>query len=405
MKAAEVGPLPSLVIDELMRAQRSRTKGEHRIAAVVGNDRLASAIYGSIRVALDSPFVHLNAQAKAWQVFESSLKAAIRDIETDPRGKLFRRLIEFGPHHPDDPKAETSDGETVLSDPECGKAVTFIFSHMVNRFKGELAELLALEPCIRLIEQQKSNGSLPADIRLHWGGAVEERRWLGTEGHGCWGGFCKGADGLITRTASDEIDACGIVEVKSMQQSQRRLLNQIGHHIRRLKGGVRLSGAETDHRKIVVRPDVLRIMVIPSTWKLSRDFRWEEGEHGGRKMVFTPSAPPDAAAPESVGHAAWRITLNWSQEALEQAAYEMTFGYMAEVGRHVFTGKSLPKGWEGFTPEEAGYNAIKMMLYYMPLRYLSARHARLAIKLYNVYSFGYPIGVDSKEMIWPEDLG
>jgi hypothetical protein len=78
-------------------------------------------------------------------VFEASLKAAIRDIEEHPRGKLFRRLIEHGPHHPDDPEALVSDGETILSDPECGEAVEFIFSHMVNRFKGELAELLALE--------------------------------------------------------------------------------------------------------------------------------------------------------------------------------------------------------------------------------------------------------------------
>lgn len=90
--------------------------------------------------------------------------------------------------------------------------------------------------------------------------------------------------------------------------------------------------------------------------------------------------------------------------ALEQAAYEMTFGYMAEVGWHVFKGKPRPQGWEEFTPEEVGYNAIKAMLYYMPLRPLSPRQERLAIRLYNVYGFGYPSGVGSKEMLWPEDL-
>jgi hypothetical protein len=56
------------------------------------------------------------------------------------------------------------------------------------------------------------------------------------------------------------------------------------------------------------------------------------------------------------------------------------------------------------TPEEAGYNAIKMMLYYIPLRNLSKRQHRKAIKLYNVYSFGYPLVVDSKEMLWPENV-
>lgn len=55
-------------------------------------------------------------------------------------------------------------------------------------------------------------------------------------------------------------------------------------------------------------------------------------------------------------------------------------------------------------PEEAGYNAIKMMLYYILLRRLSKRAERLATRLYNVYCFGYPLGVDSDEMLWPEDI-
>ena len=91
---------------------------------------------------MDRPAVHLDGGKAVWGVFKRSLDAAIRDIETHPRGKLFRRLIEHGPHNPDDPPAPVSDGETVLSDPECGRAVEFIFSLMVNRFKGELAELL-----------------------------------------------------------------------------------------------------------------------------------------------------------------------------------------------------------------------------------------------------------------------
>ena len=82
----------------------------------------------------------------------------------------------------------------------------------------------------------------------------------------------------------------------------------------------------------------------------------------------------------------------------------MTFWYMAQVGQRVYAGKALPKGREGMTPAEAGYNAIKMQLYYMPLRPISKRQERLATRLYNVYSFGYPLGVDSKEMLWPEDF-
>jgi hypothetical protein len=388
-----------------MQTERPQSKVKERIASVIGNRHLASAICDSIAHALDCRFVHLKEGKTVWRVFRSSLDAAIRDIKKHPRGNLFCRLIEFGPHNPDEPKAETSDGKTVLSDPECVEAVEFIFSHMVNRFKGELAELLALEPCIELVERRKKAGIIPADVRLYWGDAVQERRLVRRSGQTHWGGFAKGADGLLARTASGAIDVCGIVEIKSMHRSQRKLLSQIDDHISRLNGGVRLSGAETGPDGTSVHPGVLRIIVVPSTWKLSREFHWDKGDHGGRKMVFPePAEPPGAPPPQSLGNGVWKITLNWSQEALEQAAYEMTYGYMAEVGRHVFTGKPMPKGWDEFTPEEAGYNAIRMMLYYMPLRPLSARHERLAVKLYNVYGFGYPLGVDSKEMMWPQDL-
>ena len=82
----------------------------------------------------------------------------------------------------------------------------------------------------------------------------------------------------------------------------------------------------------------------------------------------------------------------------------MTFRYMSQVGEYIFSNKNLPKGWEGMTSGEAGYNAIKMMLYYMQSRYIGKEPWKKAIKLYNIYSYGYPLGVDSKEMLWPEDI-
>jgi len=94
----------------------------------------------------------------------------------------------------------------------------------------------------------------------------------------------------------------------------------------------------------------------------------------------------------------------WSQEAIEEAAYEMTYWYMAQVGRHVYAASPLPDSWQEMTPEEAGFNATKTMLYYIMLRYLSKRQDRLATRLYNVYCFGYPLGVSTREMLWPQDV-
>nr|QNO56065.1 hypothetical protein GIJIEOGM_00006 [Methanosarcinales archaeon ANME-1 ERB7] len=149
---------------------------------------------------------------------------------------------------------------------------------------------------------------------------------------------------------------------------------------------------------------LIRIMVLPSTWKLSREWHNVKTDEG-REMVFPePADPPIQTQVKELEPNLWKITLAWSQEALNQAAYEMTFWYMSQVGRHVYTEKNMPKGWENMTAEKAGYNAIKMMLYYMPLRYLTKRKYRLAIRLYNVYAFGYPLGVDNKEMLWPEDF-
>jgi len=118
------------------------------ISYIIGNKPLAFAIHNSISTAIKSEKVHLSGGDNVRSVFHQSLDAAIRDIGNDPRGKLFLRLLRYGPPLNDEPPMETSDGKTVLSDTECGSCIDFIYSHMVNKLKGELAELLGLEPCM-----------------------------------------------------------------------------------------------------------------------------------------------------------------------------------------------------------------------------------------------------------------
>ncbi len=293
---------------------------------------------------------------------------------------------------------------------------------MVNRFKGELAELLALAPCITLVEQLRAQGNLPDDIQLYWGGLVQERRRIrgGTGNRKSeWGGFTKGADGLLVieisnrpKSAPGLLGIYGMVEIKSMTRSSNKILGQIGRHLSRLEGGIKLGTQEWAPEHIVINPEFrsdrhtppVRVMVTPSNWKLSRAWRTVQNESGRLIVLPEPADPPVTTQITELESSVWNIILAWSQEALEQAAYEMTFWYMSQVGRHIYTDQPLPKGGEGMSPEEAGYNAIKMMLYYILLRCDTARHETLATKLYNVYSFGYPLGVDSKEMLWPQDF-
>jgi hypothetical protein len=329
--------------------------------------------------------------------------------------------MEYGPHNPDEPEVLINNCDKTLSDPECGLCVEFIYSHMINKFKGDLAELLALEPCITLIQRLKQEQRLHSDVHLYMGETVQLRRRTRKKDAECkmqWGSFVKGTDGLLVEKIPLQQDKLqnllkiyGAIEVKSMVQSEKKILKQINNHIMRLKGGVKLDTRELSPDNILSfenekkkESDLLRIIVIPSTWKLNRE--WQSVVDNNKRSIITskPSEPPVNTQIEELDPNTWKITLAWSQEALNQAAYEMTFWYMSQVGKYVYTEKNMLKGWEYMTPEEAGYNSIKMMLYYIPLRYISSRQERLAIRLYNVYCFGYALGVDSKEMLWPEDF-
>jgi hypothetical protein len=395
-----------------------------RISSIVANQPLSDAIYRSVESALKYEWVHLIGGDSVWDVFERSLKAAVRDIEVHERGKLFRRLIKYGPQSPDEPEAWVEEEGTRLSYPECGSCVDFIYSHMVNRFKGEVAELLALEPCIRLVRWLQQQGNLFSEPHLYWGDMIKERRKVsraGGKSGSLWGGFTKGADGLlIERSAKqpDVLNVRGVVEVKSMPLAARKVINQIDSHIMRLKGGVKLGEREWPPEHVNAS-SLVRILVLPSTWGLSREWRGEKTERGIRIVLPEPSHPSAEAQVQKLERNVWKVTLAWSQEALNQAAFQMTFWYMSQVGRKIFTKKNMPKAWSYMTPEEAGNNAIKEMLYYITdsRSRISERQMRFAAKLYNIYAYGYPLGMDARkiatdgqeklgpgEILWPSDI-
>lgn len=380
-----------------------------RITEIIHNPLLARSICLSIEAGISSESVHVYGKT-IMDVFKYSLDTAIREIENDPRGDLFRRFLEYGPLDPAHPEQLTSDGKTFLSDPECGQAVQFIFSHMVNRFKGELAELLAIAPCLELVRKLKQGQDLLANIDLYFGDTIQERRQVGLENKKQWGGLAKGADGLIvkvpktgSKTGNKKLNVLGVIEIKSMPVPRKKLVKQINHHLKRLEGGVKLSEHFWEEKQVVLAAPI-SIMVIPSTWKISREWSRQDTESGWELVFPDAQEPPLPVKFEEVEPSQWLITLNWSKEALEQAAYEMTFWYMSQVGKVIYENKPLPKEWADMTPEEAGYNSIKMMLYYLILRYISKYQGQRAIKLYNAYSFGYPLAVDATGMLWPEDF-
>jgi hypothetical protein len=88
----------------------------------------------------------------------------------------------------------------------------------------------------------------------------------------------------------------------------------------------------------IVNPGLIKIMIVPSNWKLSREFHFEDDNDGTRKMVFPEPKPPKINNKiEELEPGFFKITLAWSKVALEQAGYKMTYGYMAEFDEHVYS--------------------------------------------------------------------
>jgi hypothetical protein len=390
------------------------------IGEIISNPHLASAVLESVDYALNSADVQMIPAGNAQDCFRLVLEQSIRDIENHAKGDLLRRLLEFGPLDADAPLGADASADantterTILNDAEVSACIAFVHSHCINAFKGAVAELLALRPCIKLTQKLIAHSILPAGCQLFWGDAIAQR----TLGSRCRPekNFVKGADGLLlsltdkhVATAVPGVEVHGIVEVKSMYVAPGKLAQQIGKHRARLAQGVKLSGRIWPPEQVRLAGPV-EIRILPDNWPVNRNWRFEA--EGDKRVLVLPE-PDSPAAPDSIeriGEKVWRITLAWSVEALEQAAYEMTYWYMSEIGEYIYSRKQLPEDWVEMTPAEAGYNAIRMMLYYVLLRYSPRDSKRrlaeeqLAIKLYNIYCFGYALGVDSKEMLWPEDF-
>jgi hypothetical protein len=301
--------------------------------------------------------------------------------------------------------------EKRLSDDETASVITFIYSHMINCFKGALAELLAVGPCLRIMRELQVERRLPRAARLYVCDAVRVAAQHGK-------GFAKGADLHILASSrasggTSAVAVGGVAEVKSFFRSLKSLRRQLKQHLAHARRGLRVGNAVHARNAIIVGcadgQPAARIIVLPGKWKFSRPILLQQ--KGGKRVLHVePPAPPSPTdTPERIGALEWHVTLRWSKEALEGAAYEVTCWFMERVGEALYAG-GVPKEWSEMSPAEAGYNAAKMMLYYAILRSRTRREDQRAIALYNTYSFGYALGMNfrntegKREMLWPKDL-
>jgi hypothetical protein len=183
---------------------------------------------------------------------------------------------------------------------------------MFNRFKGELAELLALDQDLALAKRLSREGSLPYRFRLYWGDVVKERRVSTSRSR--WGNFTKGADGLLGTLSPIEranrigwLSVHGLVEVKSIVFAIAKVMNQIDHHIERLSGGSKLSDQEFLPDALVIDAHrLIRIIGFLSHWKLSRE--WERTALG-KSLVFPfPVGPLQETIMDQKHLGVWKIS-------------------------------------------------------------------------------------------------
>jgi hypothetical protein len=406
----------SVAIDlEVVRKRslkRAMGSDAQSLADTVGFDLVGSDLGGEVESSLSAALACgaiFSDGTDPLAIFRKTLVSSITDIETHPRGRLFQDFLLKGPYE-NSGKIPPELERQRLSDTETASAITFIYSHMVNCFKGAITELIAIKACMNLMKRLQRLGQLRPNARLYIGDSVGVHRTSGK-------GLLKGGDQHILITddrsrGNASIVVAGVTEVKSYIPSQRQVREQLNRHLRRAKLGLRVNGVDYSEKKVKIGygPDrrVFRIFVVPSAWKLPRTFRFENLETS-RLLHVEPAKPLRDDEIAQVGDDEWRITLQWSSEALAQTAFEMTFWYMSKVGEVIYS-ESVPKAWKKMTPSEAGRNAVKMMLYYALLRCNTDREEQRAIALYNSYCFGYALGmnfrnaVGRREMLWVEDL-
>lgn len=311
----------------------------------------------------------------------------VRDFSLDdqPTTSLLKSLIHD--------ESERTNAEII-------QCLEFIYSHIINKFQGDLAEAYALELCTVLEKEWKKEGRLPPDAEYVWSAIMEKSSDYHSRDKG--EGWRKGADGLFLMEeqipGSDNTTnllILGVVEVKSYSLAYKRASVQIEKHLFRLRHGLKIGDRKWPAERLFfmrfdptsknwsrssvlenTRREVLRLLIKPAPAR-------HKEKHGSR-----PALPPSA----------YEITLPHPKSKFAADAYIMTVWFIERLGRKVFM--EHPNPWPDLTLEEAGSNALQEALYHIGLRRLPTRQHKIGMRLYNVYGFGYDNAHVHKDMIW-----
>lgn len=269
----------------------------------------------------------------------------------------------------------------------------YLYSHLVNKYQGSIAEFLAVREVSIWLSEQIAAERLGADILFAPGDEILERRV--SAGKSRWD---RGADGLVLVDSGDEgeLSVVGIVEVKSFPTTYTAVHRQIERHAARLRrGGLRIGDRHWS-------PERLR-----AAW-WDRRCGWQAGakdEDWARVLRILVSARPRSLRPTDAPlPPCHSLQLPASKTLLAATAYELTVRFLERLGREAFRAGSP---WPEMTPEDAAVNAVKQALYHIIRNRRSDEptFARIARRLYNVYGFGYSDADGHHDMLWTDGHG
>ena len=288
-------------------------------------DELGKDVCFSLETALADGATFVNG-SDPLTIFRNTVLSSVRDIEGHPRGKLLQDFLAIGPYELDGDIPEELAGKR-LTDSETAAAIRFIYSFMINNFKGAITELLGAGACAKLLKRLRVDNVVPKNTLLYVGDVI----------------MAPPSSGKGTRKAADmhfisfdpaasgigNVSVDGVVEVKSYFQPEPRLFDQISLHLERAASGLRINGVNYSNESIVLgqgkRNQTKKVSVLPSDWKLSRSFRFEPSEHGRKLVMDRCQILVNEDEILALGNNSWLIRLRWSKEAIAEAAYVYVF--------------------------------------------------------------------------------
>jgi hypothetical protein len=360
-------------------------------------DELAESIWNVLDRVPDVQIRGVGQGATPEERFSASMATVVRGIETQRRFALLKRFIAHGSLLPSW-ETRVVNSTNPLDDEELADCMDFISGHMVTKFQGRLAEILAAEPLVELVEGLQRSGGIPGDAELVFGDTIRCAPSSRTAGHsGSIGSGVEGPDALVYRMApGEQVEILLLGETKSGYVTPGRLRKQWDHHLAAVAAGVCIGTRWYGPDEIRSLGAPIRVFVRPSTWKLTRKYSFERDGTGTDQLIMETQIIPAEInrTHESVPNE-FSIRLGWSYDALRAAAFTIAHRYMRIVGLAL---SDDPAGGirTDLAPEEAGENDFLAQLHVAIFRQQDAepdpmRRAK-TIELYNVLGFGWALG-------------